>query len=107
MSRFIFRYRLIQHFKVSVDLPCGLKVRLGQIANLTLRGNLDVPRISTSVGRDFFGGGCGCEVSCQPAADRRALDFARAKARDGVACEGGFARLPVNGVDSPGPLWGA
>ena len=40
-----FPLRLIQHFKVSVDLPGGMKIRLGQITNLTLRGNLYVPRI--------------------------------------------------------------
>jgi hypothetical protein len=36
-----------------------------------------------------------------------ALELSWALSRDGVDCEGGFARLPVTGVDSPGPLRGA
>ena len=42
-------------------------------------------------------------MAADPARPRRKYP-ASALARDGVACEGGFARLPVSGVDSPGRL---
>jgi hypothetical protein len=62
-----FSSRLIQHFKISIDLPGSMKICLGQITDLTLRGNLYVLGIAASVGRSCLRGGCGREVSCQPA----------------------------------------
>src|SRR3984885_543361 len=62
-----FSSRLIQHFKIPIDLPGSMKICLGQITDLSLRGNLYVLGIAASVGRSCFRSGCGGEVSCQPA----------------------------------------
>ncbi len=59
----------IQHFKVAVYLACACEqIGPGQIADLSLRGNLYVERIAASVigrGGGFCGRAAG-EVSCQP-----------------------------------------
>jgi hypothetical protein len=62
-----FSSRLIQHFKVSIDLPGSMKICLGQITDLSLRGNLYVLGIASSVGHSCFRSGCRREVSCQSA----------------------------------------